>query len=78
MSAADDENEVAKEVNTAVEALDEENPYETLSVKEDNNEINASSDFYDIKNDFRATFFGIAKDEDTSTQRFQMTKTRQK
>jgi hypothetical protein len=48
--------------------LDEENPYETLSVKENNNVINASSDYYDIKNDFRATFFGIAKDEDTSSQ----------
>ena len=65
VSAADDENEVAKE---AVEDLDEENPYETLSVKENNNVINASSDYYDIKNDFRATFFGIAKDEDTSSQ----------
>ena len=50
------------------ETLDEENPYETLSVKENNNVINASSDYYDIKNDFRATFFGIAKDEDTSSQ----------
>ena len=37
VSAADNENEVAKEVNTAVEDLDEENPYETLSVKENNN-----------------------------------------
>ena len=67
ISAADDE---AKEVNTAVE--DEENPYETLSVKENNNVINASeseseSNCYDIQNDFRATFFGIAKDEDTNS-----------
>ena len=77
VSAADDENEEAKEVNTAVED-EEENPYETLSVKENNYVINPSSDYYDIRNDFRATFFGIAKDEDTSTQRFQMTKTRQK
>ena len=61
-AADDDENEVAKEVNTAVEDLDEENPYETLSVKENNNVINAS-----IQNDFRATFFGIAKEEDTSS-----------
>ena len=62
VSAAPNENEEAKEANTAVEDLDEEDPYETLSVKENNNVINAS-----IQNDFRSTFFGIAKEEDTSS-----------